>query len=66
MISDIIGAGVLSLAGGVVQVGWFWGLTLVILAFPINFYTACLISRVRTAYPESVTMMYFLINFIFF
>lgn len=57
MIADIIGAGVLSISGGLVELGWVLGLLFLVVMLPLNLYTSILLSRIRTLHPECITMM---------
>ena len=54
MIADIVGVGVLSLANAQMQLGWIFGPLCILLFFPLNYYTAVLLHRVRMVHPLSV------------
>ena len=54
MIADIVGFGVLSLVNAQMQLGWIFGPLCILLFFPLNYYTAVLLYRVRMVHPLSV------------
>lgn len=57
MIADIVGAGVLSISGGLVALGWSLGMIFLVIMMPLNIYASILLSRIRCLHPECVTMM---------
>ena len=57
IIAEVVGVGVLSLPVAVAKVGWFGGVTLLLLMFPLNVYTALLLWRARRPFPNAISMM---------
>eukprot|EP00121_Abeoforma_whisleri_P006144 Awhi_evm2s5579 len=58
MVADVVGVGVLTLAGAVASLGWVIGFLSLVIFLPVNAYTGILLSRAFViAKSSSVTMM---------
>jgi len=55
ILADIQGTGILSLPYAFAQLNWSIGLTLLILCWPLNFFTGYLLNKVHLAMPKCVT-----------
>ena len=55
LIADIVGVGILELGYRIHELGWILGIFFLTAFFVVNMYTALLMSRLRDAFPLSVT-----------
>lgn len=55
LLADIVGSGILALAGAFAKLGWFFSIVLLIICCPLNYYTGVLLCRIKTHRPNVTT-----------
>jgi amino acid permease len=56
IIADIVGTGILTLPYAFAQLGWTAGLVVLLLCWPLNFFTGFQLNKVHLAFPGSITL----------
>eukprot|EP00958_Prasinococcus_capsulatus_P002540 scaffold217_cov377-Prasinococcus_capsulatus_cf.AAC.16 len=52
LVADVVGTGVMGLGGDMAALGWSWGLALLVLQVPANYYAGVMLARASRVYQD--------------